>query len=73
MIYKLASKQTWIAEIEAATEAEAVKKAAEKFKLYTPKLMAVRRDVMVKRKSAHAAHAGDHRQRQMSRVASTRW
>jgi hypothetical protein len=28
MIYKLAYRQTWIGEVEAATEAEAVKKAA---------------------------------------------
>jgi hypothetical protein len=33
MIYKVASRQTWVGEVEAATEAEAVKKAAEKFKL----------------------------------------
>jgi hypothetical protein len=42
MIYELASGQTWIGEIEAATEAEAVKKAAANFKLYAPGLMAVR-------------------------------
>jgi hypothetical protein len=44
MIYSVASRQTWIGEVDAATEAEAVKKAAEKFNLYTAKLMAVRRN-----------------------------
>jgi hypothetical protein len=38
-IYKLAARQTWIGEVEAASEAE---KAAAKFKLYAPKPMAVR-------------------------------
>jgi hypothetical protein len=33
MIYQLASSQTWIGEVDAATEAEAVKRAAEKFNL----------------------------------------
>jgi hypothetical protein len=42
-IYKLASKQTWTGGVEAASEAEAVEKAAAQFKLYAPKLMAVRR------------------------------
>jgi hypothetical protein len=42
-VYKLASKQTWSGEVEGASEAEAVEKAAEQFKLYAPKLMAVRR------------------------------
>jgi hypothetical protein len=42
-IYKLAARQTWIGEVEAATKAEAVEKAAAEFKLYAPKLMAVRR------------------------------
>jgi hypothetical protein len=41
----VASSQTWIGEIDAPTEAEAVKKAAEKFNLNTAKLMAVRRNV----------------------------
>ena len=41
MIYQLASRQTWIGEVDAATEDEAVKKAAEKFNLNTAKLMAV--------------------------------
>jgi hypothetical protein len=45
MIYQVASSQTWIGEIDAATEAEAVRKAAEKFQLYGSKLMAVRRNV----------------------------
>jgi hypothetical protein len=40
-IYKLARQQTWIGEVDAATEAEA--KAAAQFKHYAPKLMAVRR------------------------------
>jgi hypothetical protein len=43
MIYSIASSQTWIGEIDAATEAEAVKKAEEKFNLHGSKLMAVRR------------------------------
>ena len=43
MIYQVASSQTWIGEVDAATGDKAVKKAAEKFKLYTAKLMAVRR------------------------------
>jgi hypothetical protein len=43
MIYQVASSQTWVGEIDAATEAEAIKKAAEKFNLHTAKLMAVRR------------------------------
>jgi hypothetical protein len=40
-IYKLAAKQTWIGEVEAATEA--IEKAAKEFKQYPVKLMAVRR------------------------------
>jgi hypothetical protein len=40
-IYKLAARQTWIGEVEAATEAEAIEKAAVQFKHYAPKLMAV--------------------------------
>jgi hypothetical protein len=43
MIYQLASRQTLIGEIEAATEAEAIERATAKFKLYGSKLMAVRR------------------------------
>jgi hypothetical protein len=34
MIYQVASRQTWIGEVDAATEAEAVKKAAEKFNMH---------------------------------------
>jgi hypothetical protein len=40
---KLASKQIWIGDVEAATEADAVEKAAVEFKHYAPKLTAVRR------------------------------
>ncbi len=43
MIYKLASMQTWIGEIDAPTEAKAVKKAAMKFRHRAANLMAVRR------------------------------
>jgi hypothetical protein len=44
MIYQVASSQTWIGEIDTATEADAIKRAAEKFNLCTTaKLMAVRR------------------------------
>jgi hypothetical protein len=39
-IYKLAAKQTWIGEVEAATEA--VENAAKEFKQYAAKLMAAR-------------------------------
>jgi hypothetical protein len=42
-IYKLAAKQTRVGEVEAATEAEALEKAAAQFKQYAAKLMAVRR------------------------------
>jgi hypothetical protein len=42
-IDKLAAKQTWIGEVEAATEAEAIEKAAAEFKQYAAKLYAVRR------------------------------
>jgi hypothetical protein len=42
-IYKLAAGQTWIGEVDAATEAEAVEKAALEFKQYAAKLMAVPR------------------------------
>jgi hypothetical protein len=34
-------KQTWTGDVEAATEAEAIEKAAAKFKQYAPRLMAV--------------------------------
>ena len=43
VIYKLAAKQTWIGEVEATTEAEAIEKAAVEFRQYAAKLMAVRR------------------------------
>ena len=43
VIYKLAAKQTWIGEVEAATEAEAIEKTAAEFKQYAAKLYAVRR------------------------------
>ncbi len=43
MIYKLAFRQMWIGEIDAPTEAEAVKKAAMKFRRRAANLMAVRR------------------------------
>lgn len=41
--YKLAAKQTWIGEVEAVTEAEAIDKAAAEFSQYAAKLMAIRR------------------------------
>jgi hypothetical protein len=34
-------QQTWTGDVEAATEAEAIEKAAAKFKQYAPRLMAV--------------------------------
>jgi hypothetical protein len=37
------ARHTWIGEVDAATEAEAVEKAAADFKQYAPKLMAVPR------------------------------
>jgi hypothetical protein len=43
MIYQVASRQTWIGEIDAATEADAVKKAAMKFRHRAANLIAVRR------------------------------
>jgi hypothetical protein len=42
-VYKLAAKQTWIGEVDAVTEAEAIEKAAAEFKQYAAKLMAVPR------------------------------
>jgi hypothetical protein len=42
-IYKLAAGQIWVGEVEAATEAEAIEKAATEFNQYAPKLMAVPR------------------------------
>jgi len=42
-IYKLAAKQTWLGEIEAADEREAIEKAAKEFKQPATKLMAVKR------------------------------
>jgi hypothetical protein len=42
-IYKVAAKQTWLGEIEAANEAEAIEKAAKEFRQPATKLMAVRR------------------------------
>jgi hypothetical protein len=42
-IYKLAAKQIWIGEVEAADEREAIEKAAEQFKQPATKLHAVRR------------------------------
>jgi hypothetical protein len=42
-IYKIAAKQVWIGTVEAATEAEAIEKAAAEFKQYAAKLMVVRR------------------------------
>jgi hypothetical protein len=39
-IYKVAAKQTWVSEIEAIDEAEAIEKAAEQFKVPATKLMA---------------------------------
>jgi hypothetical protein len=41
--YLQARRQTWIGEVDAADEREAVEKAAAEFKQYAPKLMAVRR------------------------------
>ena len=43
VIYKLAAKQISLGEVEAATEAEAIEKAAAEFKQYAAKLMALRR------------------------------
>jgi hypothetical protein len=45
-ICQVASRQTWIGEIDAATEADAVKKAAMKFKHRAANLMAVRRSAV---------------------------
>jgi hypothetical protein len=42
-IYKLAAKRTRIGEVKAATEGEAIEKAALEFKQYAAKLMAVKR------------------------------
>ena len=42
-IYKVAAKQTWIGEVEAANEAEAIEKAAKEFTQYSNKLIALRR------------------------------
>ena len=42
-IYKIAAKQVWIGAVEAATEAEAIEKAAAEFEQYGANLMAVRR------------------------------
>lgn len=42
-IYKLAAKATWLGEVEATDEADAIEKAAEQFKQPATKLMAVRR------------------------------
>jgi hypothetical protein len=43
IIYKLAAKQTWLGEVEAADEREAIEKAAKEFNQSAAKLMAVRR------------------------------
>jgi hypothetical protein len=42
-IYKIAAKRTWVGEIEAAEEREAIEKAAKEFKRPATKLMAVKR------------------------------
>jgi hypothetical protein len=42
-IYKIAAKQTWVGEVEAADEHTALEKVAEQFKLPATKLMAMRR------------------------------
>jgi hypothetical protein len=42
-IYKIAAKQTWVGEVEAVDEREAIQKAAEQLKLPATKLHAVRR------------------------------
>jgi len=42
-IYKLAAKQTWVGEVEAADEREAIEKAAKEFRQPAAKLMAVPR------------------------------
>jgi hypothetical protein len=42
-IYKLAAKQTWLGEVEATDEREAIEKAAEEFKQPATKLMAAQR------------------------------
>ena len=41
--YKLASRQTWIGNVEAVDEREAIEKAAELFKVTPMKLLGVRR------------------------------
>jgi hypothetical protein len=42
-IYKIAAKQTWVGEVEAVDEREAIQKAAVELKLPATKLHAVRR------------------------------
>jgi hypothetical protein len=42
-IYKIAAKQTWVGEVEAVDESEAIQKAAVELKLPATKLHAVRR------------------------------
>jgi hypothetical protein len=42
-IYEIAAKQTWVGEIEAADEREAIEKAAKEFRRHATKLIAVRR------------------------------
>jgi hypothetical protein len=42
-IYKIAAKQTWVGEVEAADEREAIEKAAKEFRIDAHRLIAVRR------------------------------
>jgi hypothetical protein len=42
-ISKVAAKQTWLGEVEAVDEREAIEKAAKEFKQHATKLIAVRR------------------------------
>lgn len=42
-IYKIAARQTWLGEVEAADEREAIEKAAKEFRIDAHRLIAVRR------------------------------
>jgi len=43
IVYKIASKQTWLGFVEAANEREAVEKAEKEFKVDARRLIALRR------------------------------